>query len=55
MPQVFTLLFFSFLDIFCNLDPFEVLSNNPNIDSFQWLREDVHWIIDQVFKEKFMV
>ena len=46
--------FFRFLDIFVLLVTFEILSHYPNIDSSHWLRNDVQWITDEVFREKFL-
>ena len=33
----------------------EILPRYPYIDSLHWLREDVQWVIDKVFREQFMV
>ena len=38
---------------FVTLVPFEILSDYPNIDSSHWLREDVQWIAEKIFGEKF--
>ena len=43
------------LDIFVLLVTFEILSHYPNIDISHWLAEDVQWIADKNFIEKFMV
>ena len=37
------------LDIFVLLVTFEILSHYPNIDSSNWLREDVQWNRDKNF------
>ena len=37
---------------FGNLIPFEILFRFPTIDSSHWLRKDVQWIVDKVFREK---
>ena len=44
-----------FLDFFVLLVTFEILSHYPNIDISHWLKEDVQWITDKIFIEKFMV
>ena len=45
---------FRFLDIFVLLVAFELLSHYPNIDNSHWLRNDVQWIRDEVFRETFL-
>ena len=42
-------------DIFVLLVTFEILSYYPNIDSSLWLKEDILWITDKIFREKFLV
>ena len=46
---------FKNFNIFVFLNPFEISSHYPNLDSFRWFREDVQWIIDKVFTEKLVV
>ena len=48
----FQKIFFRFLETFVLLVTFELLSHYPNIDSSHWLRKDVIWITDEVFREK---
>ena len=43
------------LDIFVLLVPLEILSHCPIIDSSHRLQEDVQWVKEKVFKEKFVV
>ena len=43
------------LHIFLLLISLEILLHYPDIDISHWLREDVHWIMDKVFKEKLMI
>ena len=31
---------------------FEILSHYPNVDSSQWLKKSVQWVIDKVVREK---
>ena len=43
------------IDIFVLLVTFEILSHYPNIDISHWLKEDIQWITDGFFFEKYMV
>ena len=47
--------FFYIFGNFLILVPFDILSFYPNIDSSEWLQENVEWIIEKVFIEKLMV
>ena len=47
--------FLIFVIIFVLLVTFELISPYPKIDSSNWLRKCVQWIIDKVFREKLMV
>ena len=47
--------FLVFKFFFVILGRFEILSHYLIIDNSPWLREDVEWIIDEVFREKLMV
>ena len=52
----FSYIVFKFLDIIFVISVnFEILSHYLNIDSSQTLRDEVQWIIDNVFREKLMV
>ena len=42
------------LDTFVLMVLFEILTRYPYIDSSHWLREAIQWIIDNVFREKWM-
>ena len=46
---------FKILDVFVLLVLFEILSHYIKIASSNWLRKNVHWIIDKIFREKSMV
>ena len=43
------------LDIFVIMVPLEIFSNYPDIDISYWLKEDVQWSMDKVFREKLVV
>ena len=43
-----------FLDICVLLVTFEILSHYPKTDSSYWLKEEVEWITDKLFREKLM-
>ena len=42
-------------DIFLLLVSLENLSHSPGIENSHWLREDVQYILDKIFREKLMV
>ena len=54
MPQDF-IFFKKCLDFFLLLVPHEILSHYPDIDISYCFREDVQWVMDNVFREKLMV
>ena len=54
MPQDFKNNFKT-IGFFVFLNPFEILSHYPNLDSSRWFWEDVQWIIDEIFEEKIIV
>ena len=39
---------------FLLLFPLEILSHYPEIDNAHFLRKDIQWILDKVFREKLM-
>ena len=55
MTQDFKKIKKNFFDIFVFLVTFEILSHYPIIDISHWLEENVQWIADKNFSEKFMV
>ena len=44
-----------FADTFVFLNPFEILSHYPNLDSSRWFREDFQWIIEKIFREQLIL